>query len=213
MKRINILDEHTANKIAAGEVVERPASVVKELVENAVDAQATIIEIDLEEAGLSSIRIRDNGNGIEKEDILLAFKEKSKFYKLKDGSFLNLEEKETKDFFELLENLDFIGNDDISKIHNSKILYLNDMFENKSLDFITGKDLIKDISKKFENIKTLESTIPNELDATLRDYQVSGLNWFNTLNHYEFGGILADEMGLGKTIQTIAFLSSYKYNG
>jgi SNF2 family DNA or RNA helicase len=144
----------------------------------------------------------------EYKGILLAFKEKSKFYKLKDGSFLNLEEKETKDFFELLENLDFIGNDDISKIHNSKILYLNDMFENKSLDFITGKDLIKDISKKFENIKTLESTIPNELDATLRDYQVSGLNWFNTLNHYEFGGILADEMGLGKTLQAISFLLS-----
>lgn len=151
-------------------------------------------------------------NKDEYKDILLAFKEKSKFYKLKNGSFLNLEEKETKDFFELLENLDLIGNDDISKIHNSKILYLNDMFENKNLDFIAGKDLVKDISKKFENIKTLELNIPNELDATLRDYQVAGLNWLNTLDHYEFGGILADEMGLGKTLQAISFLLSKTKN-
>ncbi|TDL34973.1 DNA mismatch repair endonuclease MutL [Jeotgalibacillus sp. S-D1] len=73
MAKIRQLDEALANKIAAGEVVERPASVVKELVENAIDAEATIIEVDLEEAGLSSIRIRDNGNGIEQDDIMAAF--------------------------------------------------------------------------------------------------------------------------------------------
>ncbi|MDG5470371.1 DNA mismatch repair endonuclease MutL [Jeotgalibacillus sp. ET6] len=73
MGNIRQLDEALANKIAAGEVVERPASVVKELVENAVDAKATIIELDLEEAGLSSIRIRDNGAGIDNDEVLLAF--------------------------------------------------------------------------------------------------------------------------------------------
>lgn len=149
-------------------------------------------------------------NQDEYKDILLSFKNKSKFYKLKNGNFLNLEEKQTKDFFELLENLDLIGADNISKIHNSKMLYLNDMFEHKSLDFITGRELVKDISKKFENLKTLKLEVPKELDATLRDYQVSGLNWFNTLDHYEFGGILADEMGLGKTLQAISFLLSKK---
>ncbi|MEW9501219.1 DNA mismatch repair endonuclease MutL [Jeotgalibacillus marinus] len=73
MGKIRQLGASLANKIAAGEVVERPASVVKELVENAVDAAATVIEIELEEAGLTSIRIRDNGNGIEEEDVMLAF--------------------------------------------------------------------------------------------------------------------------------------------
>ncbi|MGE7185290.1 DNA mismatch repair endonuclease MutL [Peribacillus sp. NPDC006672] len=74
MGKIIQLDEALSNKIAAGEVVERPASVVKELVENAIDANSTIIEIELVEAGLGSIRIVDNGDGILADDIEAAFK-------------------------------------------------------------------------------------------------------------------------------------------
>ena len=73
MGKIIQLDDALSNKIAAGEVVERPASVVKELVENAIDAGSTVIEIEVEEAGLAKIRITDNGNGIEEDDVLLAF--------------------------------------------------------------------------------------------------------------------------------------------
>ncbi|WP_160687023.1 DNA mismatch repair endonuclease MutL [Clostridium sp. C2-6-12] len=73
MKRINILNEDTANKIAAGEVVERPSSVVKELVENSIDANAKNITIEIEEGGISLIRIIDDGDGIYKEDIDKAF--------------------------------------------------------------------------------------------------------------------------------------------
>lgn len=67
------LDDILSNKIAAGEVVERPASVVKELVENAIDADSSIVEIEIEEAGLGKIRIIDNGSGMEEDDVLLAF--------------------------------------------------------------------------------------------------------------------------------------------
>ncbi|MEI5906809.1 DNA mismatch repair endonuclease MutL [Bacillus spongiae] len=73
MGKIVQLDDVLSNKIAAGEVVERPASVVKELVENSIDANSTKIEIFVEEAGLNVIRIVDNGDGIEEDDVLTAF--------------------------------------------------------------------------------------------------------------------------------------------
>lgn len=73
MSKIIQLDDALSNKIAAGEVVERPASVVKELVENSIDAGSTIIEIETEEAGLAKIRIIDNGDGIEEDDVMTAF--------------------------------------------------------------------------------------------------------------------------------------------
>lgn len=73
MNRINILDEHTSNKIAAGEVVERPSSVVKELVENSIDANSKNITIEIEDGGTSLIRVIDDGVGIHNLDIEKAF--------------------------------------------------------------------------------------------------------------------------------------------
>ncbi|MBQ7775324.1 MAG: DNA mismatch repair endonuclease MutL [Lachnospiraceae bacterium] len=73
MNQIHVLDKETIDKIAAGEVVERPASVVKELVENAIDAGATSITVEIKDGGISFMRITDNGSGIEKSQLRTAF--------------------------------------------------------------------------------------------------------------------------------------------
>ena len=73
MPQIALLSQETIDKIAAGEVIERPSSVVKELVENAIDAGSSAVTVEIKEGGISFIRISDNGCGIEREQIPLAF--------------------------------------------------------------------------------------------------------------------------------------------
>ena len=73
MSKIRVMDDNLANKIAAGEVVERVVSIVKELIENAIDAEANEINIELKESGLREIKITDNGIGMDKDDVKLAF--------------------------------------------------------------------------------------------------------------------------------------------
>ena len=72
MAKIQCLDPHVADLIAAGEVVERPASVVKELMENAVDAGATTVTVEIQRGGMRYIRVTDNGCGIAPEDVELS---------------------------------------------------------------------------------------------------------------------------------------------
>ena len=73
MAKVRLLDKHTAELIAAGEVVERPSSVVKELVENCIDAGASVITVEIKHGGSTYIRVTDNGEGIAPDDVPTAF--------------------------------------------------------------------------------------------------------------------------------------------
>lgn len=90
MGSIAILDENTINKIAAGEVVDRPASIVKELVENSIDAGATHISVEIKNGGISYIRISDNGKGIASDDVELAFERHATSKIRKETDILNI---------------------------------------------------------------------------------------------------------------------------
>ena len=73
MSHINILSQDTIDKIAAGEVIDRPSSIVKEMMENSIDAKSSAITVEIKDGGTSLIRITDNGMGIEKDDVKNAF--------------------------------------------------------------------------------------------------------------------------------------------
>ena len=146
----------------------------------------------------------------EYKNIINAFKNNKRFYKLGNGNFINLEEDETKEIFKLIDSLGFTDNFNKMKMHSSKSLYIDNLLTEKKLPFIHGRENIEDIIYKFKNIKNRKFDVSKELNATLRDYQVDSLNWFESLDYLGFGGILADEMGLGKTIQTISFLLNKK---
>ena len=144
----------------------------------------------------------------EYKNIVKAFKENKKFYKLENGSFINLEEDETKNMFKLMEVLGFTNSLEEMKIHESKSLYINHLLTENKIPYIEGIEKTKEIANKFEQIKYIQYNIPVDLKVKLRDYQLDGFKYLKTLDYYGFGGILADEMGLGKTIQTISFLLS-----
>ena len=88
MGKIVLLDELSINKIAAGEVIERPASVIKEMIENSIDAGATNITIEIENGGISYIRVTDNGRGISEDDLEMAF-ERHATSKIRNASELS----------------------------------------------------------------------------------------------------------------------------
>ncbi|MFR9068924.1 MAG: SNF2-related protein [Paraclostridium sp.] len=159
----------------------------------------------------------------ELENILWALRNKRKYYKLGSGSYIDLEEDKMVKFLELVDDIknrhvenynqiDF--NEEDNKISYSlgsaSSIYLKNLIDENEFNFINGIEKVNEISDKFETIGDIEVSLPKNLKANLREYQIQGFKWFKNLNHLKFGGILADEMGLGKTIQTIAFLLSEK---
>lgn len=143
-------------------------------------------------------------------DIYNAYKENKRLYKIKESTYLDLHNKDIKDLLELIDIIKTSDEIDNIKIESNKAIYIDNYINENNINFITGKEYIERITSKFDNDKKYEFNIPNELKDILRYYQKEGVNWFNNISYYKFGGILADEMGLGKTLQTIAFIMNNK---
>lgn len=149
-------------------------------------------------------------NPSEYKKILEAVRNKRKYYKLKNNSFVNLEEKQIVDFLELIDSIDPKNKNGNIKLGRNKAVVVSDYLKEKELSFVKGKEIVDDISEKILNLDKVNYELPKNLKAELRQYQIFGFRWFKNLSYLGFGGILADEMGLGKTVQTIAFLLSEK---
>ena len=146
----------------------------------------------------------------EYREIFSSYKNNNRLYRMKNGAYLDLKDKDIEQAFKLICILNIYNDFDNMKIPNNKAIYLEKLIEEEDLSFVNGSKYVSNVVKKFDKVKSKNYEIPKDLNATLRDYQVSGFEFFKTLSDYQFGGILADEMGLGKTIQTIAFLLSNK---
>lgn len=162
------------------------------------------------------LRFKYNIDGLEYSEyinVLQALDDDRDFYKTKTGRLLNLRDLGIANFFNIIDNL--IYNQEIYdgeiEVDKSKAIFIEDNIENYNLNFIRGAEILKVVSKRLENRAIEEVHGIKELNGTLRNYQVIGVNYLLSLSEMNFGGILADEMGLGKTIQVIAFLL-YKKN-
>ena len=140
--------------------------------------------------------------------ILKSFRDNKKYYKLENGEYIDLEEIQNKELLNLINTLedDRISNNTI-EFSKNKAIYANTKLSNIFKDY-SGKNYLDDISNKLKLNNLNKNIIPCDLKASLRDYQIYGLKWFNELSSLGFGGILGDEMGLGKTVQAISFILS-----
>lgn len=145
----------------------------------------------------------------EYENIYKSYKDKYKYHLMPDGSYIDLKNNDLEKIFKMIDILGIYSDFEKMKIPDSKAIFLDKLLENEDDNLINGKKYIDNVIKKYNKLdKNIK--VPDNLKANLRDYQVEGFEFFNTLSNYNFGGILADEMGLGKTVQTLAFLLSQK---
>lgn len=169
------------------------------------------LDISQSRNGYMSMKLNIEGvDSNEYRELFSSYKNNNRLYRMKNGAYLDLKDNDLEQAFKLIDILNIYNDFDNMKIPNNKAIYLEKLIEEEDLSFVNGSKYVSNVVKKFDKVKSKNYEIPKDLNATLRDYQVSGFEFFKTLSDYQFGGILADEMGLGKTIQTIAFLLSNK---
>ncbi|MEX2415174.1 MAG: DNA mismatch repair endonuclease MutL [Paenibacillaceae bacterium] len=207
---IHVLDDHIANQIAAGEVVERPSSVVKELVENAVDAKSTRIDVVVEEGGLQLIRVTDNGAGMDEEDCRLAFfrhatsklSTSRDLYQIRSLGFRGeaLPSIAAVAKVECLTAVDQGGLGRVLRIEGGKVLSLAEAPASKGTQIIV-QDLFFNTPARLKYMKTVQTELSNISDYMYR-LALAYPNIAFTLRHNE--NLLLQTQGRGDLLQVIA---------
>ena len=152
----------------------------------------------------------------ELEALMRCVREKRRYYRLKDGSFLDIADGRFSDFTRTLDSLNI---DVRSMAEKGAVVPLyKALFTDEALRSDRGVQLEKDAEYKrlLRDFKTVEDgdfPVPEPLDKVLREYQKTGYMWLRTIDKYAFGGILADDMGLGKTLQVLALLLAIRREG
>ncbi|WP_343337842.1 RNA polymerase-associated protein RapA [Terrisporobacter petrolearius] len=145
----------------------------------------------------------------EYDNIYNSYKNKYKYHLMPDGSYIDLKDNDLEKIFQIIDVLGIYSDFQKIKIPDNKAVFLEKLLDDESNTLISGRKYVDNVIKKYNKLNK-NIKVPQNLNANLRDYQVDGFEFFNTLSNYSFGGILADEMGLGKTVQTLAFLLSQK---
>ena len=211
-KIYNFLSEDINLYMKKFEVLVTENFKTKEIVAPKVGSLGVRVENNLLEIDLSKLNI----NPEELQEMLAKYKLKKKFYRLKNGAFLQLQDSEEVEFLDKL----ITGTDiDYKELENGTVrlpvnrtLYLNQLLKKMKNTEITKDKQYREIVNNLNKDLLEEENIPQQFENILRPYQKTGFQWLKTLDNYRFGGILADDMGLGKTIQVISMLVSYKEN-
>lgn len=162
------------------------------------------LELNVDTEGLS---------GSELNKLLAEYSRKKKYYRLKSGEFINLDDNGLLSVARLVQDMSVSVSELESRTFRLpayRALYLDGILKEGSGITLYRDQLYKAVVRGMKSVEDSDFEIPGCLDHILRGYQKTGYRWLKTLDHYGFGGILADDMGLGKTIQVIALLLDEK---
>ncbi|MBM7703759.1 DEAD/DEAH box helicase [Metabacillus iocasae] len=194
---------------------------LQQLAEVYITDAVRMYDLEQQSTPVTSIDVQSNGrlldisfdmNEIDQESIqqiLQSLVEKKNYHRLSNGAFVSLEGEEFQSIQRLLAELDVKPTD---LVNNSMQVPL---YRGAQIEEIMGhktkfSKAFKQLLQHLKHPEELDFSLPSTLQASLRDYQQTGFQWFKGLAHYSLGGILADDMGLGKTLQSIAYLLSEK---
>ena len=167
-----------------------------------ISLKSGLLELDIDSADMPLDRLAE---------ILSKYDRKKKYYRLKDGSFINMEDSEMSNIISLVDGLRLTQNQlkkGTVSVPKYRALYLDSLSREDGVTYMHKDRNFRQLVRNMKSVEDCDYEVPQELQQIMREYQKSGYRWLKTLHDNGFGGILADDMGLGKTLQIIAFLAS-----